>query len=83
MNYYIVRATQERFFVIRASSEKDALDQLLESVIAIDYQDVEIILADFDKGLMDSREYNMTPFKPNWKWDGRGSSPIKAKTAKA
>ncbi len=85
MKYFVVRITQERFFVVRASDEQAALESLMETGL-VDYNEqFEILKADFDKGLMDSREYLTMPHKANWKWTARNTypHPIKRKAASA
>lgn len=82
MAHFIVRASQERFFVVEATSEQNALQVLIESVIA-EFVEVEIQPCEWKKFILDSRDFARESFKPNWKWDGRGVFRIKNQAAKA
>jgi hypothetical protein len=85
MNYYIVRETQERFFVVRALHEEDAMDAVMEAGCAEYNTKWQVITIDFDNsGGVDSREIVLMPFEPNWKWNTRGNAQrIKARAASA
>jgi hypothetical protein len=78
MNYYIVRETQERFFVVQALHEEDAMDAIMEAGCAEYGTKWQVIEVNFEKSGVDSREILLMDFEPNWKWNTRG---IKAKTA--
>jgi hypothetical protein len=85
MSYFVIRITQERFFVVRSSDERAALEELLNTGLVDQDEKFQILHLDFDKGLMDSRRFLTMPHVPNWKWTARSNypHPIKRKAASA